>query len=161
MADLEPTVPARIGTRGNALRRGALAVLLTVAALAAGPAASAVTAPAAPVIVTGMDLHDGTVVTSGTTLYMLGTQYGCGFYWGKTSPWCGFGSASATTLSPTWSAPRLLFSPGTKIEATGWTSDNGRTWSAMCGAGRRWLLQPAHGEGPGRPVAAVVQRHRR
>lgn len=150
MANLRPVAPARPGTRGSALRRAALALLTGMAALAAAPAmstvtapaASAVTVPAAPVLVTGMDLHDGTVVTSGTTLYMLGTRYACGFYWGRTSPWCGFGSASATTLSPAWSAPRLLFSPGTKIAASGWTRDNGKTWNAICGTGGAGCWNP-------------------
>jgi hypothetical protein len=140
-----PLSQARVIGRAHALRCAALALALMFAALAvaaAGGTARADTAPAAPILVTGLDLHDGTVVTSGTTFYMLGTQYACGFDWGTTSPWCGFGSASATTLSATWSAPTLLFSPSTKIEAAGWTRDNGQTWDAICGTGGAGCFNP-------------------
>jgi hypothetical protein len=152
MPSIKPIPPARILKRGKTLWCAALALALMIAVLAgvASPGtAAAATAPAAPVLVTGMDLHDGTVVTDGTTLYMLGTRYGCGFSWGRTSPWCGFGSASATTLSPAWSAPALLFSPGTKIEASGWAKDNGKTWNAICGTGGAGCFNPRMVQAPG------------
>jgi hypothetical protein len=153
MARLKPVSPARNSPRGMVLRCAALALALVAAVLAGAAgsgAAAADTVPAAPVLVTGLDLHDGTVITSGTTLYMLGTRYACGFNWDHTSPWCGFGSASATALSPpAWSAPVPLFSPGTRIEASGWTKDNGRTWNSVCGTGGAGCFNPRMVQAPG------------
>jgi hypothetical protein len=86
------------------------------------------------VVLRGMDLHDGTVLQAGDTDWMYGTRYGCGYEWGKTGPWCGFGVSHARSLTGPWSEPVLLFSPKTVIEAN-WKGDDGRTWSAMCGTG--------------------------
>jgi hypothetical protein len=114
---------------------GALGVLGVLGALPGGAVtdAAAVALPAGPVLVSGMDLHDGTIVQDGTTLHMLGTRYGCGFDWGVTSHWCGFGSAAASQPGGPWGTPTLLFSPAAVIKAPNWTVDNGKTWSAMCG----------------------------
>jgi hypothetical protein len=40
--------------------------------------------------------------------------------------------STAKSIDGPWSAPHLMFSPATKIEAN-WHGDNGQTWSYMCG----------------------------
>ena len=94
------------------------------------PAQPAITIPSGTTI-SGLDLHDGTIVedaSSGTnTYYFYGTQYGCGFQWGvATSHFCGFGVASAPSLSGPWSAITQLISPST---VDPWS---GRTWDQQC-----------------------------
>jgi hypothetical protein len=91
-------------------------------------------APATPgsVTLSGLDLHDGTVVQVGGKVYAYGTRYGCGFRWLHRSPWCGFGVSEAASLTGRWSRPKLLFSAHSVIRAN-WKGDNGKTWDAMCG----------------------------
>lgn len=131
----------------TSVRRVTLALLgaglaVTMAAGTALAAGHVSTSAAGSVTVSGLDLHDGTIVTSGSTLEMYGTRYGCGFYWEKTSPWCGFGVSSAAAVTGPWSTPKLLFSTATRIEATGWAKDNGKTWSQMCGGGGGGCFNP-------------------
>lgn len=77
--------------------------------------------------ITGLDLHDGIIQQFGGTYYLYGTEYGCGFQWGVASThWCGFGVASASSLSGPWSGITTLISPAT-IDP--WS---GRTWDAQC-----------------------------
>lgn len=65
-----------------------------------------------PVTISGLDLHDGTIVQDGGLFYLYGTRYGCGFQWGiQGTPWCGFGVSTATSLNGPWSSPTLLFNP--------------------------------------------------
>jgi hypothetical protein len=91
-------------------------------------------ASAEQITLTGLDLHDGTMVQDGSSLYLYGTEYGCGFTWGENgTPWCGFGVATSRDVAGPWKKKHLLFSPRTKIKATGWTGDNGKTWGQMCG----------------------------
>ena len=106
------------------------------------------------IVLTGLDLHDGIMVQDGSSLYLYGTEYGCGFTWGQNgTPWCGFGVATSQDVAGPWIDKHLLFGPNTKIEATSWSGDNGKTWNQMCGsngagcfnarmilAGNRWLL---------------------
>jgi hypothetical protein len=105
------------------------AALLAVCSLIPMSQTHAVVRPlAAAVTVTGIDLHDGMVMQSGSTYYLYGTEYGCGFHWGQTgTPWCGFGVSTASSLAGPWSAPILLFGPSA-IDP--WT---GTTWQAECG----------------------------
>jgi hypothetical protein len=119
---------------------GVLAAVLVLAGLSsaeAAPRAHAVPPKAttsAPVTIpggttiSGLDLHDGTIVESAGTYYLYGTQYGCGFRWGVATAtnWCGYGVSSAPSLAGPWSAPTLLFSP-TSVDP--W---NGRTWVDEC-----------------------------
>jgi hypothetical protein len=80
-----------------------------------------------PVQINGVDLHDGMIVHYGPTYYLYGTEYACGFRWGDAStPWCGFGVSSAPSLNGPWTAPTLLFSPGS---TDSWT---GTTWDVDC-----------------------------
>lgn len=120
-------------------------------AMAGGNAQAAATGQTT---LTGLDLHDGTIVQDGRSLYLYGTEYGCGFTWGENgTPWCGFGVTTSHDIVGPWTGKHLLFSPNTKIEATGWRGDNGKTWDRMCGlngagcfnarmvrAGKKWLL---------------------
>ena len=63
--------------RLGALAVAALAVLaLAVSALVTPARAAPVTTP---IMITGHDLHDGTIVQDGGTYYLYGTMYKCGF----------------------------------------------------------------------------------
>ncbi|MEU0675489.1 hypothetical protein ABZ330_21860 [Streptomyces sp. NPDC006172] len=98
--------------------------------------ASATTSPpapaatASPVLVEGLDLHDATVKKVGSTFYMWGSMYGCGYEWySGGSPWCGFGVSTASSLQGPWTTPKLLFSPTSQDP---WSK---RSWQETCGAG--------------------------
>ena len=115
-------------------RKNLVPVLVVGAVLAAScsvvpppPAPTLTHDPGPPVQVNGVDLHDGMIIHYGSTYYFYGTEYGCGFRWGDAStPWCGFGVSTASSLNGPWSAPLLLFSPSA-IDS--WT---GTTWDADC-----------------------------
>lgn len=93
--------------------------------------------------VSGLDLHDGMVAKLADGRFaMYGTEYGCGYQWYvQSTPWCGFGVSTATSLSGPWSSPTLLFSPSS-IDP--WT---GTTWAVECG-----------GSGQGCFNARMIQR---
>lgn len=108
------------------------AVLLSVLVLAPGgvqrPVAAVVSQPS-PVLLTGLDAHDGTIVQDGSTYYLYGTRYGCGFHWGTPgTPWCGFGVWSSPALVGPWTFVRYLFAPSAVSPFTGqswqWTCDS-------------------------------------
>ncbi|GAA4854468.1 hypothetical protein ACFQ34_21715 [Pseudonocardia benzenivorans] len=103
----------------------------TASAPAPAPTSSVVptTGPSAPsgVTISGLDLHDGTMLQSGGVDLLYGTMYGCGFEWGVSSPWCGFGVSEASTPAGPWSAPTRLFAP------TDVSPFTGTTWQAICG----------------------------
>lgn len=142
MTPPNPRVRRRRGLTASmaALASAALVLVLGLVMGLTGTTASA--APTAPAdssptrvlpatsafTVTGIDLHDGTIVESNGTYYLYGTEYGCGFQWKQTNtPWCGFG-VSTSTDKLNWSAPTLLFSPNdtdpyTKV-----------SWNAECGS---------------------------
>jgi hypothetical protein len=111
---------------------GALIALLlftSVASPTTTKPASAV-APDGAVFISGLDLHDGTILQVGTTYYMYGTMYGCGFEWLITNtPWCGFGVSTAPDLTGPWSTPTLLFSANAPDPYNA-----GKTYQATCGA---------------------------
>jgi hypothetical protein len=123
------------------------AVIAAVAALVScgsGPASASTVAHAAggATVISGLDLHDGTVIESGSTWYLYGTRYGCGFAYGtKGTPWCGYGVSTAASAAGPWSTPVLMFSPGTVISAA-WAGDNGESWSAMCGGDGQGCFNP-------------------
>jgi hypothetical protein len=106
------------------------ALVLTVAALlgASAPAASESTPGVLPtaVVVDGVDLHDGMVYEDAGTYYMVGSMYGCGYQWYVPSPWCGFGVASAPSLSGPWSSPQLLF-PVNEVDPY-----SGKSFATLC-----------------------------
>jgi hypothetical protein len=82
--------------------------------------------------VSGLDLHDGTVLQYGGTYYLYGTRYGCGFQWSVPgTPWCGFGVATASSLAGPWTFQKLLFAPSA---LDNWGSDTGKTWNWVCGS---------------------------
>jgi hypothetical protein len=117
-------IGAMLAAIGTFTLSGILVTLPAAPASAAGPPA---------VTLAGLDLHDGTVLQLGRTIYAYGTRYGCGFNWGHPgSPWCGYGVSEATSLTGPWTARRYLFSAHTVIRAS-WPGDNGRTWDAVCG----------------------------
>ncbi|MDJ0345233.1 hypothetical protein QMK19_03775 [Streptomyces sp. H10-C2] len=112
--------------------RALLAALVLSAAMLLGggaPASQAVVAPVAFQVPTSLDLHDGSLSKFGSTYYLYGTQYKCGFKWQIASPWCGFGVSTAPSLAGPWSTPVTLFSPS---DIDPWT---GTTWQAECGDG--------------------------
>jgi hypothetical protein len=127
-----------------------MAVLAMTLAVLAPARASAPPVPHVPITLTGLDLHDGTIVQHAGRYLMYGTRYGCGFSWGTPgTPFCGFGVASASSLAGLQGAPvRPLFPPGRVIRAAGWHGDDGKTWQQVCsdhGAGcfnPRMVLSP-------------------
>lgn len=88
----------------------ALTTTLLLGGITASNAASPAAAPA-PITLSGIDLHDGMVQQVGSTYYLYGTEYGCGYQWYVASPWCGYGVSTASSLSGPWSTPVLLFPP--------------------------------------------------
>lgn len=127
--------------------RRLLVVLVALAAVAALVIGISLTAGAAPrptairpgtltgpsttvpggTTITGLDLHDGTIVQDAGQYILYGTEYGCGFRWGDASThFCGFGYATAPALAGPWSAVTTLLSP-TAVDP--WS---GRTWDAQC-----------------------------
>jgi len=132
-----PPSPAR-ALPGTILARAALAAVLFTG-LCAGTAAMPTRvahaadneAPATPgsVTLSGLDLHDGTIVQDGGKVYAYGTRYGCGFRWLHRSPWCGYGVSEAASLTGRWSRPKLLFSARSVIRAN---------WKGLSGGSEVW-----------------------
>ena len=103
-----------------------LAAVLLVVTFAPTSPARADGIPSAHTI-TGVDLHDGTVLKVDSTYYLYGTKYGCGFTWGNPAThWCGFGVSTAPSLDGPWSAVTTLVAP-TDVDT--WT---GLTWDVSC-----------------------------
>jgi hypothetical protein len=119
-----------------------LLVLVAVASLVAvcAPTAQAEVVPPAPpgsVTITGLDLHDGTIVKDGDRYVLVGTRYGCGFTWGVPgTPWCGFGVSTAPSLNGPWSPPTPLFNPND------WSSYAGTSFRTLCGKGGNGCFNP-------------------
>lgn len=112
-----------------------LGAVVAFMALACTPPAQA--AEPAPVLVTGVDLHDVTVKKSGGTYYMYGSMYACGYEWYVSgTPWCGFGVSTAPSLSGPWSAPQLLFDPDS------WDPWSKRSWQETCGGTGQGCFNP-------------------
>ena len=120
-ATAEPSAPRGAAARASSRHKRRLIVLLaTVGIVAAGcippppppPAPTLTEFPGPPVQINGLDLHDGMISKLGSTYYLYGTEYGCGFVWQDAStPWCGYGVSTASSVNGPWSAPSLLFSP--------------------------------------------------
>jgi|SRR3954468_3532854 len=113
--------------------------ILTMLSFAIGPqrAEAAVQPPPKPFRVTSLDAHDGTMVQDGSTLYLYGTRYGCGFTWLQKSPFCGFGVWKSTTgVTGPWTFQRLLFSPRS---FDSWAK---MTWQQVCGDSGRGCFNP-------------------
>lgn len=112
------------------------AALALVLALFSAPVARAQGSPTAHLI-TGVDLHDGTVVKVDGTYYLYGTKYGCGFTWGNPAThWCGFGVSTAPSLDGPWSPVTTLVAP---TDVNTWT---GLTWDASCMRGGAGCFNP-------------------
>lgn len=110
------------------MTRPPLRLLLLVLLLCGVTVAPAQAATPAGVTITGVDLHDGTMIQAGGQYVLYGTEYGCGFSYGTPSaPWCGFGVSTAPSPAGPWSPPRLLFSPNARSPFTG------GTFQALCG----------------------------
>lgn len=104
-----------------------LAAIVAVV-LGSGRVEPAGAAVSSPVTLSGIDLHDGQVVKSGSTYYLYGTVYGCGFEWGVSgTPWCGFGVSMSASMAGPWSDPQLLFGPNEVDPFTG------ASWAVECG----------------------------
>ena len=114
-----------------------LTVLVAVSVLLVPPTAVSSASPGPSGFdVTGLDLHDGTVVQVGTTYYLYGTEYGCGFTWSQTNtPWCGFG-VSTSNDKVHWTTPQLLFDPNATDPV-----DN-MTWKQVCGGTGAGCFEP-------------------
>lgn len=104
----------------------AAVLALALTALGQGASGSAAEAPGG-VTILGVDLHDGSMLKSGNTYYLYGTRYGCNFQWGQSSPWCGFGVATAASPSGPWSSITSLFSPNDTSPFAN------MTWQQLCG----------------------------
>lgn len=117
-------------------------VLLVAALLAVAIAAQPVSARQQAVVatgitLTGLDAHDGTVYQDGSTFYLVGTRYGCGFHWTvANTPFCGFGVWTASGLAGPWTFVRNLFDPGSM------DSWNGHTWTWTCGSNGAGCFNP-------------------
>lgn len=110
----------------------AAAVVAAMAVAATGSTSQAWQDPPPPagVTLTGLDAHDGTVVKDGSTYYLYGTHYRCGFEWGiPGTPFCGFGVFTGPSLSGPWTYARLLFPTTDGAYTWGWA-----TWSWVCGS---------------------------
>jgi hypothetical protein len=125
----------------------AAVLLLLAAALGVAPATAdsplrqatsrTLTVPAG-VAVTGLDLHDGQLLKVGSTYYLYGTEYGCGFTWlSAGTPWCGFGVSTAPSLSGPWSTPVRLFYPTSPDPY-----NPGKTYANTCGATGQGCFSP-------------------
>lgn len=125
-----PRLPAMTPTYKAIFLACAAAIISTAATVMVYAATSFVVQPNEPqnaIYTTGIDLHDGTILKSGSTYYMYGTMYGCGFQWSKASPWCGYGVSTAPSLNGPWTAPARLFSPSAK------SPFRNLTWQQLCG----------------------------
>lgn len=136
-----PAAAARTLARArSAAVIGCCLAALLGAGLTARPARAASPAPATAIVLTGHDLHDGTIVQAGPTYYMYGTMYKCGFQWNhRNTPFCGFGVESARSLSGPWTYRGLLFSPRA---LDNWGPDRGRTWDWVCGRAGTGCFNP-------------------
>lgn len=97
--------------------------------------ASAVAPPTAFTI-TGVDLHDGMMLNVGSTYYLYGTEYGCGFtFLQPSSGYCGEWVRSCTTAcmadsnGSNWTDATDLVNPAAIDPYTG------QTWDVMCVTG--------------------------
>lgn len=113
----------------------ALAALLMT--LFASPASAEETSPPAPVLISGIDLHDVTIKKYGSKFYMYGSMYACGYEWYvQNTPFCGFGVSTADALTGPWSAPKLLFDPNSADPSAG------RSWQQTCGGTGQGCFNP-------------------
>ena len=138
----DPAVRGREDRHVPASRRSSAARLI----LASVTSAAGMAAAAAPVIIRGLDLHDGMILRHADVFYLYGTRYGCGFEWTvRNTPFCGFGVATASRLPGPWTFRRLLFSPRA---LDNWGPDRGRTWNWVCGVSGDGCFNPRMVERP-------------
>lgn len=127
-------------TRVTRIRGLFAAFLLATAALlgATVPASSAdTTTVASPTLIQGVDLHDTTIKRFGSTYYMYGSMYACGYEWYvNNTPWCGFGVSTSTSPQGPWSTPKRLFDPSSMDPSTM------HTWQVTCGGTGQGCFNP-------------------
>lgn len=92
--------------------------------------------PQTAILTQSLDLHDGMVQKYGDTYYMYGTMYACGFQYLASSPFCGFGVSTASSLNGPWTTPTLLF-PVNSISPF-----RNQTWQQLCGNTGRGCFNP-------------------
>jgi hypothetical protein len=91
-----------------------------------GTAVSAAAFPTTGQTISGLDAHDGMAVQVGSTYYLYGTRYGCGFRWlDPGTSFCGFGVWRSTNKTQ-WTFVRYLFDPN------GFNSWRGEGWQTTC-----------------------------
>ena len=113
------------------------ALLLTLATLLAAAPPSASDTPPTAFTISGLDLHDTQMTKVGSTYYLYGSMYACGYQWYiPDTPWCGFGVSTAPTPQGPWSAPRLLFDPNSQDP---WSK---RSWQETCGGTGQGCFNP-------------------
>lgn len=143
----------------STLARRLIIALAALLLLAGAPPAPLSATGSTSITLTGIDLHDGMVLESGGTYYLYGSMYGCGYTWlAPSTPWCGFGVSTASSLSGPWSAPVVLFDPNQTDPFTGtsWQTECGgtgagcfnprmvqRTWGPADGVWILWFNSPA------------------
>jgi hypothetical protein len=96
--------------------------------------------PPAPIDIPAgtVDLHDGQMIKAGSTYYLYGTEYGCGYTWlSNPTPWCGFGVSTASSPYGPWSQPVLLFSPNSPDPY-----EPGHTYQYVCGQSGSGCFSP-------------------
>lgn len=96
--------------------------------------------PPAPIDIPAgtVDLHDGQMQKFGSTYYLYGTLYGCGYTWLQTNtPWCGFGVSTASSPYGPWSQPILLFPPNAPDPY-----NPGKTYQDTCGSTGQGCFSP-------------------
>ncbi|QUQ63251.1 family 43 glycosylhydrolase [Kutzneria sp. CA-103260] len=103
-----------------------LAVVLAALSMLAVSGPADAEAPATAQTISGLDLHDGMITQVGSTYYLYGTEYACGFSWlDPSTRFCGF-DVRTSTDKVHWSAPTPLFDPN------GTNSWRGESWQATC-----------------------------
>lgn len=85
-------------------------LILPLSALGTVSALQTISVAAGPIIIGGLDAHDGDLLQVGDTAYLYGTSYGCGFVWRAPSPFCGLRLYTSHDIHH-WRDRGLLFDP--------------------------------------------------
>lgn len=105
---------------------GLIGVAASATAASTGAAPAGAAAAAGGQTISGLDAHDGMIAQVGSTYYLYGTRYGCGFRWRDPSTsFCGFGVWRSTD-KVRWTFVRYLFDPGSR------NSWRGESWQTTC-----------------------------
>lgn len=100
------------------------------------PEVAVAVVPPQPWSISGVDAHDGMIYKEGSTYYLIGTKYGCGFtYKQANTPFCGF----VVYTSPdkvTWTYVRELFDRNVN------SPYKNQTWQYICGSTGEGCFNP-------------------